>query len=89
MYWGHSSHGDLRGHSIGQFGTAGGLVRDRGERERGPTRSISMKNISPCRTVRCFSATVIPEFARILLAVIDAGGTGLTARLESYRQVVS
>jgi len=59
MYWGHSSHEDLRGHSIGQFGAAVGRVRDRDERERGPTRSISMKNISPGRTVRCFSATVI------------------------------
>jgi hypothetical protein len=36
MYWGHGNHLDLRGHSIGQFGTAVGLVRDRGERERGP-----------------------------------------------------
>jgi hypothetical protein len=36
MHWGHGSHEDLRGHSIGQFGTAVGLIRHSGERERRP-----------------------------------------------------
>ena len=35
MHSGHSGHGYLRGHSIGQLSATVGLVRHSGERERG------------------------------------------------------